>query len=107
MGSLICEDASGTLVLCSGKMEETVSGIVTNLPYITLNKPSTPTSSKYIFSAIVSSEAGNIAKGDVLVPGSNGFLVRASSESKQQGYAIALEEMNSNEKTIKVKVTQK
>lgn len=106
LGSLVCENAEGKLVLCSGNLEETVAGIVTNIPYVTLNKPSNPNSSKSIFNASVSSEAGNISKGDFLTAGTNGSLVRCDENRSGFAYAIALDDLT-GQGMIRVKVISK
>ncbi|MBI1288314.1 MAG: hypothetical protein GC178_12140 [Flavobacteriales bacterium] len=101
LGSLVCEDANGKLTLCSGSVEETVAGIATNVPYITLNKPASPDGSKYIFQALVSDQFGSISKGDALKAVSDGKLGKCSVN--ETGYAIALEDSKGKE-VIKVKV---
>lgn len=106
LGSLVCENAEGKLTLCSGALEETVAGIVTNVPYVTLNKPASPNASKSIFSAAVSSEAGNIAKGDFLTAGPNGTLVRCDDNRTAFAYAVALDELT-GQGMIRVKVLSK
>lgn len=102
LGSLICEDANGKMVLCSGNLEETVLGIATNVPYVTINKPATPDASKFIFNAMVSDENGAIRKGDLLVAAKGGSMAKASV-SDANAYAIALEDANGNG-TIRVKL---
>ena len=106
LGSLVCENAEGTLVLCSGTIEETVAGVVTNAPYITLNKPASPNASKSIFSALVSADAGAISKGDFLTAGSNGTLVHCDENKSKFAYAIALDDL-SGQGMIRVKVLTK
>jgi len=101
LGSLICEDANGKMVLCSGNVEETVLGIATNVPYVTINKPATPDASKFIFNAMVSNENGSIANGDRLMASKGGVLVKCSNEI--DGYAIALDDA-SDKGTIRVKL---
>ncbi len=102
IGSVVCENASGTRVLCSGSLEETVLGIVTNVPYVTLNKPATKDGSRFIFDAFVSAEAGVVQKGDYLIAGANGSFVR--SETPVSAYAVALDDVSSGQKLVKVKV---
>lgn len=102
VGSVICEDAAGNKVVCSGKMEESVLGIVTNVPYVTLNKPATAGGSKFIFESFVSADGGVVNKGDYLVAGSSGNFVK--TEVASLAYAIALESVESGQRTIKVKV---
>lgn len=104
MGSLVCEDASGNRVLCSGSVEETVLGIVTNTPYITLNKPSTPEGSRYIFMALVDSNGQDLAEGSYLKAGKNGRL--EPTTEMVDAYAVALESLNGSGK-IRVKLLKK
>ena len=106
LGSLVCENADGKLVLCSGDLEESIAGIVTNVPYVTLNKPATPSSSKSIFSAMVSAEAGPVSKGDFLTAGNNGQLVRCDENRSNFAYAVALENQ-AGSGIIRVKVLSK
>lgn len=102
LGSLVCENANGERVLCSGSMEETVLGIVTNVPYITLNKPAGPNDSKFIFNATVSAKDNAIAKGDFLAAGQGGNLVYSSD--KANAYAIALDDVSGGTGMIRVKL---
>ncbi len=102
LGSLVCENSEGERILCSGGLEETVLGIVTNVPYITLNKPASPTDSRFIFNAVVSAKDHDIAKGSYLKPGQNGNLVYTSS--KEDAYAIALDAATGGNTMISVKL---
>jgi hypothetical protein len=106
IGSLICENAMGDLALCSGNMEETVIGIATNVPYVTINKPATPNGNKSIFLANVSADNGPIFKGDLLIANQGGTLAKANSDLIAFAYAIALEDANSLGK-IQVKLLGK
>jgi len=103
MGSLICENANGERVLCSGALEQTVLGIVTNVPYVTVNKPANPNGSKFIFEALVSSSNGALSKGDFLVAGKEGRLVL--SNDANQAYAVLLDDIAIDGKA-RVKVLQ-
>jgi hypothetical protein len=104
LGTLICENAEGKRVLCSGDVEETILGIATNVPYVTINKPAAPNSSKFIFDALVSTANGKISKGDYLSASSGGTLAKASSV--ELAYAVAIEDA-SEAKKIKVKVLKR
>jgi hypothetical protein len=95
LGSLACENSLGQRILCSGSVEETVLGIVTNVPYITINKPATADASRFIFDALISVENGNVVAGDHLVANSGGTLAK-SADQKQQPYAIALQNADKN-----------
>ncbi|MGB0917799.1 MAG: hypothetical protein ACPGU4_09425 [Flavobacteriales bacterium] len=105
LGTVMCEDASGKMAACSGTIEETILGIVTNTPYITLNKPSEKGASRFIFDSFVSADAGKIEKGDYLVAGTDGNFVR--TEKANLAYAMALDNVDSGQKTIRVKVLSK
>lgn len=90
LGELVCHDVNGQMVRCSGAIEETILGIVTNVPYITVNKPASPDASRYIFDALISVNNGNVVAGDPLVAYSGGTLAK-SADQNQQPYAIALQ----------------
>lgn len=102
LGSLICSDATGKLVLCSGSIEESVSGIATNVPYITLNKPTSPEDSRFIFDALVSADQGAIEVGDFLKANKGGTLVKCTRQ-ESQAYAVALDNASANGR-IRVKL---
>ncbi len=106
IGSLICENATGELSLCSGNIEETVIGIATNVPYVTINKPATPNGNKSIFDANISVDNGPIIKGDLLIANHGGTLAKANSDMISFAYAIALEDANGLGK-IRVKLLGK
>jgi len=102
MGSLVCQDARGARVLCSGSLDETVLGIVTNTPYITLNKPRSMNDSKFIFSALVDASSDPVTVGTHLGPGEGGKLTPVSEVSK--AYAVALESASGSNAMIRVKI---
>ena len=104
MGSLICQDASGKLALCSGEIEETVMGIATNVPYVTLNKPASPDGNRSVFHALVTNDNGAIAKGDLLVANKGGTLTKATEGSSALAYAMPLSDLNDPKGKIKVKL---
>lgn len=101
VGSLICEDAQGQRVVCSGAMEETVLGLATSVPYVTINKPADPKASKFIFDALVSAAEGVVSKGDLLKAGKGGKLVL--TDDAAQAYAVALNDVT-GDGVIKVKL---
>ncbi len=108
LGSLVCEDNSGKWTLCSGALDETVLGVVTNVPYITVNKPADPKGSKNIFAAFVSSENGAIVAGDRLIAHKGGVLAKAKEDSNFiENYAVALEHFDSGTGRIKVRLINK
>ncbi|MFM1874805.1 MAG: hypothetical protein RL266_542 [Bacteroidota bacterium] len=90
LGDVVCENANGKMVKCSGAIDETVLGIVTNVPYITINKPAKASESKFIFNAQVSTANHPINRGDYLVLSKDGKLEK--SQETSQPYAIALED---------------
>jgi hypothetical protein len=102
IGMVMCEDADGNKVACSGNVEESIIGIVTSVPYVTFNKPRSKEASKFIFDSFVAAENGAINKGDYLTAGSNGNFVK--TEIASLAYAIALEDVESGQMTIKVRV---
>jgi hypothetical protein len=105
LGSLACEDNTGKWTLCSGALDETVLGVVTNVPYITVNKPADPKGSKSIFNAFVSAENGAIKTGDLLVAHRGGMLAKAKDDARfAENYAVALEDFDGGNGQIKVKV---
>jgi hypothetical protein len=104
IGMVMCDGEDGKLSPCSGALEETVLGIVTNVPYVTLNKPSSQGESKFIFNALVSDENGSIVRGDYLKAGKDGKLVK--TEDSTSAYAVALESADGS-RLMKVKVIKK
>jgi hypothetical protein len=103
-GDLICTDANGNYILCTGNISETVMGFTTNVPYVTPNKPATPNASKAIFEARASVANGPIKAGDYVAAGTEpGKVVKGDSKN---AYAIALEDATANGQTFKVKVLQ-
>jgi hypothetical protein len=108
IGSLACEDNSGKWTLCSGALDETILGVVTNVPFITVNKPSHPKASKTIFEAFVSAENGEIASGDVLVAHRGGVLAKSKADGMfPEAYAVALENFNGGRGKIKVRIVNR
>jgi hypothetical protein len=108
IGSLACEDNTGKWNLCSGALDETVLGVITNVPYITLNKPADPKGSRNIFEAFVSSENGAIVAGDRLVAHKGGVLAKAQVNAAfVENYAVALESQNTGTGKIKVRLLSK
>lgn len=100
LGMLLCEDAEGNKVACSGAVEETVLGIVTSVPYVTVNKPANSDASKYVFDARVS---GDVSKGDYLKAVSGGALGKCNKDEMHLAYAVAIEDAN-GKGSIRVKV---
>lgn len=103
LGTVLCEDADGNKVVCSGSIEETVVGIVTSVPYVTLNKPVDSSASKFVFTARVSESTGAIVKGDYLKAVEGGNFGRCSKEEVPFAYAIALEGASGKDR-IRVKI---
>ncbi len=108
LGSLACEDNTGKWTLCTGALDETILGVVTNVPYITVNKPADPKGSKNIFVAFVSSENGSIVAGDRLIAHKGGVLAKAKEDAQFiENYAVALEHFDSGTGKIKVRLINK
>ncbi|MGE0637894.1 MAG: hypothetical protein AB7P01_15735 [Bacteroidia bacterium] len=98
IGSLICQDENGNRIVCSGSETETILGFATNIPYVTINKPSNPEDKSKQFSAIA---GGSVKKGDLLVAGTKGTVIPGTTGS----YAIAMEDAVSGQ-TFKVKLVK-
>ena len=103
LGMVLCEDGDGERVGCSGSIEETVLGIVTNVPYITVNKPANSSGSRFVFTAKVSESAAAISKGDYLKAVEGGNFGKCSKEEVPFAYAVALEDAAGKDR-IRVKV---
>ena len=103
IGMILCEDASGNKVVCSGSVEETVLGVITSAPYITVNKPADASASKFVFSAKVSESNGEIVKGDYLKAVEGGNFGKCSKEEIPFAYAIALDDASGKDR-IRVKI---
>ncbi|MCG3164994.1 MAG: hypothetical protein POELPBGB_00754 [Bacteroidia bacterium] len=99
LGTLMCEDENGNMVICSGNEFEKILGFATNVPYVTVNKPQNANDKKDEFTAFAS---GEIAKGDYLTAGKNGTVIRC--EKSEFPYAVALESANSGGQKIRVKI---
>ncbi len=103
IGMVVCEDANGEMNPCSGALEESVIGIVTNVPYVTVNKPVDPKASRFNFVANVSEADGAISQGDYLKIAAGGTLVRIKTDEIPFAYAVALENANGKGQiTVKV-----
>ena len=102
VGSLICKDANGKFVLCTGSEYEKVEGFTTNAPFVTINKPAKGEKANE-FSAIISLEGGPIKKGDRLTASSTPGSVRKCTEMDVP-VAIALTDAKGEGQVIKVKV---
>ncbi len=98
LGSLMCYNEQNLLCLCQGKPDENIAGIATNTPYITINKPAVNAIKKDEFEALVSNLNGNVIKGDYLVPGPNGQLVKGNQTGS---VAIALEDNKGSRMLVK------
>lgn len=103
VGMVLCEDAQGNRVVCSGSLEESVLGVITSVPYVTINKPAKSDGSKYIFVARVSDQNGAVKEGDYLKAIAGGNFGKCSKEEIPFAYAIALEDANGG-RSIRVKI---
>ncbi len=99
LGTLMCEDENGKMVICSGNEFEKILGFATNVPYVTVNKPQNASDKKDEFSAFAS---GKINKGDYLTAGKNGTVIRCAKSDFP--YAVALEDATSEGQKISVKI---
>lgn len=102
LGTLMCEDENGKMVICSGNEFEKILGFATNVPYVTVNKPQNASDKKDEFSAFASTVSGNIRKGDYLTAGKNGTVIRCAKSDFP--YAVALEDATSEGQKISVKI---
>lgn len=99
LGTLMCEDENGKMVICSGNEFEKILGFATNVPYVTVNKPQNASDKKDEFSAFAS---GKINKGDYVTAGKNGTVIRC--EKSDFPYAVALEDATSEGQKMRVKI---
>lgn len=103
LGMVLCEDADGNRVVCSGSIEETVLGVITSAPYVTVNKPANSTASKFVFTAMVSESNGPISKGDYLKAVEGGSFGKCSKDEIPFAYAVALDDSAGKDR-IRVKI---
>lgn len=89
LGSLMCYNEKNQLCLCQGKQNENIAGLATSTPYITINKPAEKAINKDEFISLVSTSNGKINKGDFLISGLNGQLIKGDQIG---AVAIALED---------------
>lgn len=99
LGTLMCEDENGKMVICSGNEFEKILGFATSIPYVTVNKPQNSTDKKDEFSAFAS---GKISKGDYVTAGKNGTVIRC--EKADFPYGVAMEDATSDGEKIIVKI---
>ena len=99
LGTLMCQDEKGKMIICSGNEFEKILGFATNFPYVTVNKPQNATDKKDEFSAFAS---GAIKKGDYVTAGKNGTVIRC--EKSDFPYGVALEDAISDGQKIIVKI---
>lgn len=102
IGTLMCENENGEMIICSGNEFEKILGFATNIPYVTVNKPQNPNDKKDEFSGFASLAAGKISKGNYVAAGKNGTVVRC--EKTDYPYAVALEDAVSEGQHINVKI---
>lgn len=101
VGSLICTDASGKYVVCSGSDYEKVKGFATAVPYVTINKAAKGEKQNE-FKAIASLGGGAIKAGDRLCASAAGQVKKCSATDVP--YAIALTDATADATVIQVKV---
>ncbi len=102
VGQMACRDESGKLTLCSGAEFENIQGIITNEPFITINKPASPNANRRVFQAYVSLANGTIEKGTNLCTGKGGTLQTCTKGWLP--FAIAAENATTEGSLIKVQV---
>jgi len=100
VGSLIAKNSDGKVVLATGNEFETILGFTTHVPYVTPNKPLSPSAKLDEFTGIA---YGTINAGDYVCPcGEKPGSVK-KCEAGQAPYAKALT-AGSNGSTFNVKV---
>ncbi len=99
LGTLMCEDENGKMVICSGNEFEKILGFATNVPYVTVNKPQNASDKKDEFSAFAS---GTIKKGDYVTAAKSGTVIRC--EKADFPYGVAMENATSDGQRIIVKI---
>jgi hypothetical protein len=99
LGTLMCQDENGKMVICSGNEFEKILGFATNVPYATVNKPQHPSDKKDEFSAFAS---GKISKGDYVTAGKNGTVIRC--EKSDFPYGVAMQDANTDGQKIIIKI---
>ncbi|MCW3127649.1 MAG: hypothetical protein JWO03_3307 [Bacteroidetes bacterium] len=102
VGSLICTDAHGKYVVCTGSDYEKVKGFATSVPYVTINK-AVKGEKPNEFKAIASLQGGAIKAGDRVCASTVAGQVKKCSEMDVP-YAIALSDASADATVIKVKV---
>lgn len=83
VGSLMCEDANGNMIVCSGDEFEKVIGFATSTPYVTVNKRSKG-ENQDTFDGFAS---GEISVGDYVSAGPNGTVKRCDNVAFAYGKA--------------------
>lgn len=99
LGTLMCQDENGKMIICSGNEFEKILGFATSVPYVTVNKPQIASDKKDEFSAFAS---GAIKKGDYVTAGKNGTVIRC--EKSDFPYGVAMEDATSDGQKIIVKI---
>lgn len=106
LGYMLCEDAQGKRVICSGDISETALGVITSVPYVTVNKPQHPGDSHHVFEAHVSVSNGQIEAGDYLKPVADGRLGKCEADEIPFAFGMALQSAKTDSR-IRVKVLKR
>ncbi len=101
LGTLMCEDANGNMVICSGDEFEKVLGFATSIPYVTVNKRPKG-QNQDTFEGKASLAGGEISEGDYVCAGPNGTVKRC--EKIDFPYGKALSGASGENQTITVRV---
>lgn len=100
VGSLIVQDSDGNIKLSTGDEFEKILGFTTNAPYVTPNKPKSPTDKRDEFTAI---GYGSISTGDYVCPCSESPGSVKKCDAGQKPYAKALSSAGTGSRfTVKV-----
>jgi hypothetical protein len=101
IGTLMCEDSNGNMVICSGDEFEKVLGFATSIPYVTVNKRP-KNQSQIEYSGIASVAGGFISSGDYLCPSDDGKLRRC--EKLDIPYAKSISDASTENSAITVRI---
>lgn len=101
LGTLMCENSEGKLVVCSGNEFEKVLGFATSIPYVTVNKrPAGVNRDEY--DAFASMEGGVIKTNDYLCAAEGGKVKRC--DRADSPYAKAIDNASINGQKLAVRV---
>ena len=101
LGTLMCEDGNGDMIICTGDEFEKVLGFATSTPYVTVNKRP-KNQNQDTFSGYASMEAGIVSIGDYVCPSKEGKLKRC--EKIDMPYARAISSASSENSELLVRI---